>query len=482
MLLGTQGSPTPHQAPVGHLDRTSLVPTHHIHDVDGAERADHGYDLHPGALAATPIADEFDRLGVLHPRRVRAEVGDRIPDPVVWGRQDSRYGYAWHRATCDNMQVSIYLDHAATTPMRPETWEAMAPFAGDTFGNPSGVHGVSRAAKNALETARETIAGLIGARPLEVVFTSGGTESDNLAIKGAVLSNTPRQGMVTSAVEHEAVLETADFLKRLGLPVTIVGVDSEARVDPDEVAAAVTEDTSVVSVMMVNNETGTVQDIRAISDAVKSGSPETLIHSDAVQAFGCETVDVDDLGLDLLTISAHKFGGPKGSGILYVRDGTALEPVIHGGGQELGRRSGTHDVAAAVGIATAAEAASRDRERFETEVRGIRDRLEQRLVQDVGGVVVNSPVTGRSSHHLNVRFPGIRNETLLMLLDQHGVAASAGSACQSGAATVSHVLEAMGLTPDQARESVRFTFGWTSTMDEADEAASIVESIVSRLS
>jgi cysteine desulfurase len=375
----------------------------------------------------------------------------------------------------------IYLDHAATTPMRPEVWEAMAPFASVSFGNPSGVHGVSRAAKNALEDAREKIAGLIGAQPLEVVFTSGGTESDNLAIKGAVLSSTPRQGLVTSAIEHEAVLETADFLKRLGLPVTIVGVDSEARAHPDEIAAAVNDDTAVVSVMMVNNETGTVQDIGAISDMVKEKSPETLVHTDAVQAFGCEQIDVGALGIDLMTISAHKFGGPKGAGILYVREGIALEPVLHGGGQELGRRSGTHDVASAVGMATAVESALSDRHRFETEIWAIRDRLEERLMADAGDVVVNTPKMGRSSHHLNVRFPGVRNETLLMLLDQNGVAASAGSACQSGAATVSHVLEAMGLTPDEARESVRFTFGWTSTADEADEAASIVGGIVSRL-
>lgn len=375
----------------------------------------------------------------------------------------------------------IYLDHAATTPMRPEVWEAMAPYGAETFGNPSGLHGVSRTAKNSLEEARERIAALIGANPLEIVFTGGGTESDNLAIKGAVLGSTPRQGMVTTAIEHEAVMETADFLKRLGMPVTIVGVDSEARVDPAEVAASVRDETAVVSVMMVNNETGTIQDIGAISAAVKEANPETLLHTDAVQAFGSESIDVEGLGIDLLTISAHKFGGPKGSGVLYVREGVALEPVIHGGGQELGRRSGTHDVASAVGIATAVEAATADRERFEDEVASARDHLEQRIVTDVEDTIVNSPPKGRSSHHFNVRFPGVRNETLLMLLDQYGVAASAGSACQSGAATVSHVLEAMGLTPDEARESVRFSLGWTSTLDEADQAADIVTDIVYRL-
>lgn len=375
----------------------------------------------------------------------------------------------------------IYLDHAATTPMRPEVWEAMAPYGRDAFGNPSGVHGVSRIAKNALEEARERIADVIGARPLEIVFTGGGTESDNLAIKGAVLSSTPGQGLVTTAIEHEAVLETADFLKRLGMPVSIIDVDSEARVAPDDVAAAVTDATAVVSVMMVNNETGTIQDIAAITASVKAVNPEILVHTDAVQAFGSEDIDVDDLGVDLLTVSAHKFGGPKGAGILYVREGTTLEPVIHGGGQELGRRSGTHDVASAVGTATAMEVAVDDRNRFETEIRQIRDHMESSILEKIGDTTVNTPRTGRSSHHLNIRFPRVRNETLLMLLDQHGVAASAGSACQSGAATVSHVLEAMGLTPDEARESVRFSFGWTTTKDDADEAAATVIDIVSRL-
>jgi cysteine desulfurase len=375
----------------------------------------------------------------------------------------------------------IYLDHAATTPMRPGVWEAMAPYAADAFGNPSGVHGISRTAKNALEDARELMAELIGAHPMEVVFTAGGTESDNLAIKGSVLSGTGRRGLVTTAIEHEAVLETADFLKRLGYPVTIAGVDASARVSPDEVADGVNDETAVVSVMMVNNETGSIQDIAAVTAAAKTANPDVLVHSDAVQAFGCEAIDVEELGLDLLTMSAHKFGGPKGSGILYVREGTALEPVLHGGGQELGRRSGTNDVASAVGIATAARLALDDRPRFDIEIREVRDLFEEALVAGIADAEVNTPAEGRSSHHLNVRFPGVRNETLLMLLDQRGVCASAGSACQSGAATVSHVLEAMGLSPDSARESVRFTFGWTSTADEAEEAAGIVVDLVTRL-
>jgi cysteine desulfurase len=206
-----------------------------------------------------------------------------------------------------------------------------------------------------------------------------------------------------------------------------------------------------------------------------------LVHSDAVQALSSEPIDVEALGVDLLTITGHKFGGPKGAGLLYVREGTLLEPVLHGGGQELGRRSGTHDVAGAVGLATAMEAALADRPRFRSQVSQIRDDFEKRVVADVDDVVVNTPDANRSPQHLNVRFPGVRNETLLMRLDRAGVAASAGSACQSGASEVSHVLEAMGLTAKAARESVRFSFGWNSTADEAVEAADIVVGLVEEL-
>lgn len=365
--------------------------------------------------------------------------------------------------------------------MRPHVWEAMTPFAVSTFGNSSGVHGVSREAKNALEDARERIAELIGAKPMEVVFTSGGTESDNLALKGSVLNSSPANGLVTTVSEHEAVLESADFLKRHGYPVDLVGVDSEGMVDMGELLASLTDSTAVVSVMLVNNETGVIQDVPAISAAVKTSQPSALMHTDAVQAFASEDIDVDELGVDLLTITGHKFGGPKGAGLLYVREGTALEPLVHGGGQELGRRSGTHDVAGAVGLAKAMELAASDRERFRSDVGRIRNSFEQRLVGSAEEVVVNTGPSHRSPHHLNVRFPGVRNETLLMRLDQAGVAASAGSACQSGAAAVSHVLEGMGLSADEARESIRFTFGWNSTFEEAEEAADIVVDLVEEL-
>lgn len=375
----------------------------------------------------------------------------------------------------------IYLDHAATTPMRPQVWDAMAPFALEAFGNSSGVHGVSRRAKNGLEEARERAATVIGADPMEVVFTSGGTESDNLALKGAVFNNSTRNGVVVGATEHEAVLETADFLRRLGNPVTIIPVDHLGRIDRDELAKAIGPETVVVSLMMVNNETGVVEDLAELAKLVKGIDPGVLVHSDAVQAFGSTPMDMGQLDIDMLSITGHKFGGPKGAGMLYVRHGTPLEAVFHGGGQELGRRSGTHDVAGAVGLATAMELASGDREEFAGQLSGIRDDFEKRILSSVPDVVVNTPSSNRSSHHLNFRVPGVRNETLLMRLDQAGVAASAGSACQSGAATVSHVLEAMGLTPEEARESVRFSFGWTSTEGEAQEAADIVVNLIEEL-
>ena len=375
----------------------------------------------------------------------------------------------------------IYLDHAATTPMRPGVWDAMAPFAYERFGNSSGIHDVSRRAKNALEEARESIAALIGATPMEIVFTSGGTESDNLALKGVAWSPGPRAGVVTVATEHEAVLETLDLLSRFDDPTTIVGVDPRGQVDLDQLIGALNSTTALVSVMLVNNETGVVHDLQLVSKTVKGHDPDVLVHTDAVQAFSSHEIDVSRLGVDLMTITAHKFGGPKGAGILYVREGTPLEPLIHGGGQELGRRSGTHDVAGAVGIAEAMRQAVADRARFVEETAVIRDDFAARLDDGIEGLVFNTPPEDRSPHHLNVRIPGVLNETLLVRLDQAGVAASAGSACQSGAAEVSHVLEAMGLRAAQARESVRFTFGWTSTASEAREAAEIVVDLVGQL-
>ena len=373
----------------------------------------------------------------------------------------------------------IYLDHAATTPMRPGVWEAMAPYAAQTFGNASGGHTAARLAKEALEDARERVAVAIGARPLEVVFTAGGTEADNLAVKGAALSGGERRGVVTTAIEHAAVLDSARFLVSLGCPLVLVGVDHAGIANPGEVADAVTAGTGVVSVMAANNEVGARQPVRKIADEAK-GAGAVLVHTDAVQTVVSEPLDVEDLGVDLVSIAAHKFGGPKGVGALYVRRGVRLEPVMHGGGHELGRRSGTQNVMGAVGMAVALEMAVADRNRFRRDVAVARERFEAALSAALPAVVVNA-TDDRLVQHSHVRFPGVPNDLLLIALDRVGIAASAASACQSGAATTSHVLSAMGMSDAEAAESLRFSFGWTSTPAEGEEAADRVVRAVASL-
>jgi cysteine desulfurase len=379
-----------------------------------------------------------------------------------------------------SLPTPLYLDHAATTPLRPEARAAMEPFLGERFGNPSGLHEVSRAAKAALEGARESAAAILGAEhPLDVVFTGGGTESDNLGVAGPVLAGTG--GVVTTAVEHEAVLETAGFLARLGRDVSVVGVDGEGRVDPAEVAAAVTETTAVVSIMAANNETGVRQPVAAVAAAVKDVNPETLVHTDAVQEFVSEPVTRAVIGADLITLAAHKFGGPKGVGLLHAPRRIRLEPVLHGGGQEVGRRSGTHNVAGIVGMVAAMETAVRDRDRFRADVAAARDGFEDALAAQIPDVVFTAPRRLRLVQHSHFRIPGIDAETLLIRLDGLGVGASAGSACQSGAIEVSHVLAAMGFDASAAAGAVRITFGWTSRVEDGMAAAAAFADVVAEL-
>jgi cysteine desulfurase len=380
------------------------------------------------------------------------------------------------------MSTMLYLDHAATTVMRPEARAAMEPYLDAAFGNPSGIHRVSQRAKNAIEEARERAAELIGAqRPLEIVFTGGGTEADNLAVAGAALAGGHRRGVVTTAIEHEAVLETARFCGRLGCPVEIVGVDRRGRVSPDDIAAAITEETAVVSVMAANNETGTIQPLRKITEAVRGVRADVLVHTDAVQAFASETVTVQETAADLIALAAHKFGGPKGTGLLYVRDGVTLEPVVHGGGQELGRRSGTHNVAGIVGMVAAMDAAVADRAGFRQRVGEARTRFEARLLAAFPDLEMNAPLDARLVQHSHLRFPGVGSETLLVRLDQAGVAGAAGSACQSGAIEASHVLSAMGMDAGTAAECVRFSFGWVNSPEDGDLAAERVIAVVESL-
>lgn len=366
----------------------------------------------------------------------------------------------------------LYLDHAATTPLRPEVREAMLPWLTDGYGNPSGIHEVAQRAKRAVDEARELVAALLEvADPLEIVFTGGGTESDNLGVAGPALAGGSRGSVVTTAVEHEAVLETARFLGRLGCPVRILGVDETGRVDPAAVAEVLDAETAVVSVMAANNETGVRQPVAEVVEAAaEHGVP---VHSDAVQAFVSEPVTAAVPGADFITLAAHKLGGPKGVGLLRVPREARLEPVLHGGGQELGLRSGTHNVAGIVGMATAMEAAAADRDRFRTTVSEARRRFEETLAARVDDLQITAR-GDRLVQHSHLRFPGVSAETLLIRLDGAGLAASAGSACHSGAVATSHVLAAMGMSAGEAASSVRFTFGWTTRPGDGDDAARMV--------
>ncbi|MCY3651856.1 MAG: cysteine desulfurase family protein [bacterium] len=369
----------------------------------------------------------------------------------------------------------LYLDHAASSPLRPETWAAMEPFRIDLHGNPSGSHNVSRHAKNALEDARDLIASLINADPKEVVFTAGGSEAANLAIKGRAWSGGSTRGdIITSPTEHEAVLQSAEFCASLGSRIILVKVDPDGLADPAEIASHVTSGTAVVSIMMANNETGVKAPIKEITAAVKSVHPTTVVHTDAVQGYVSEAVDVESMGVDLLSLAAHKFGGPKGVGLLYVRSGTPLAPLIHGGGQELGRRSGTHDVMSIVGMAAAMQALESERTLFRQRISAERNRFESDLADRLPDLVITGAGAGRMAHTSHVRIPGVRNEMLLVSLDRADLSASAASACQSGAASVSHVLEAMGMTPSAARECLRFSFGWSNLAGDGATAAGIV--------
>lgn len=366
-----------------------------------------------------------------------------------------------------------YLDHAATTPLRPEVWEAMRPYALEVFGNASGQHAVARAARNALEEARERCAALIGARPGEIVFTSGGTEADNLAVQGTVLAEDDG-GLVATGIEHEAVLESAAFLESLGREVTLVDPEPGGAVDPVAVELAMSPSTALVSMMLANNETGVLQPVADLAARFRDRGIGVPIHTDAVQAFCSERIDVGRLGVDLLSLSAHKFGGPKGVGLLYVRSGLRPDPVLHGGGQEQGRRPGTSNVMGAVGLAVAMERAVDDRSRFTRRVATERDAFEDALRAGFPSLTVTGAEAERLPSHSHVRIPGIDQQMALIRLDRAGVAASAGSACASGAANTSHVLLSMGLPTSDARTALRFSFGWTTRVGEGAAAAGAV--------
>ena len=375
----------------------------------------------------------------------------------------------------------IYLDHSATTPIRPEVLEAMLPFLREHHGNAGSLHRFGRDCRRAVETAREQVAALINAEPCEILFTSGGTESDNLAICGIVeASDRKAMRLVTTAVEHHAVLHACESLARANrVDLQVTGVDREGLVDPDAVEALLNDDTFLVSVMHANNETGVVQPIHRIGSLCQErGIP---FHSDTIQSVGKLPLDVRKLPLDLAAISGHKLHGPKGIGALFVRSGTGIEPQAVGGAQERGRRAGTENVAGIVGLGRACELLRGELQGVSKRMEGLRDRLQEGVLAAVPGAAINGSTAHRLSNILNVAFDGLDGERVMFALDQEGVAVSTGSACTAGSLDPSHVLLAMGQSHERASSAIRFSLGRDNTGEEIDRVISLLPGLVEQL-
>jgi cysteine desulfurase len=378
----------------------------------------------------------------------------------------------------------IHLDHAATTPLASEVLDEMLPYLTVTQGNPSSVHESGRAARAAVDHSRDRIAAVLGCAQREVVFTGSGTEADNLAIRGVLERWGEERGrhIVVSAIEHDAVLETARRLEEIRMAtLTVAGCDRESRVNPETVAEAVTSETVLVSVMFVNNETGAIQDVAGIADAVHRRNPRTLIHTDAVQAFGRIAFHPAELGVDLLSLSAHKLYGPKGVGALWIRHGVALAAQTTGGGQERNRRSATENVAGIVGFAAAAELAARVRDVEAVRQMTLCRRLITAVREQVPDAMVTAEAAVKAPGFATFALPGVRSDVLLAALDMDGVEASAGSACASGAPLPSHVLRAMGYPDELAAGALRCTTGRSTTDQDVDAAAGVVARAVDRI-
>ncbi len=377
------------------------------------------------------------------------------------------------------MGAVIYLDYNATTPLAPEALEAMRPFLEQHFGNPSSIHAAGRETRAAIDDARDRLARLLGAKAHEIIFTSGGTESDNLAVIGLARSRAALgRHVITCTTEHHAVLHAFEHLqKRESFRVTWLPVDRGGRIDVQQLADALTPETTLVSIMTANNETGTLQPVREI--AVLCRARGVTLHSDAIQSFGKEALDAR--AFDALSLAAHKFHGPKGAGLLYLRAGLSIERLQHGGSHENDRRAGTENVAAIVGMTRAAEIAARDIESEATRQAALRDRLSRGITAAFPAAVMNGDPAHRLANTLNVSFPGLDGEGLLMNLDLAGICASSGSACMVGSIQASHVLIAMGVPPELAAATVRFSLGKGTTVAEIDETLARLPEIFARL-
>ena len=374
----------------------------------------------------------------------------------------------------------IYLDHAATTPTHPDVVQAMLPYFSEAFGNPSSIHSVGQETKAPIEEARDKVARLVGARSEEIIFTSGGTEADNFAIKGVAYANQGKGNhIITTSIEHHAVLEPCRFLQKQGFEVTYLPVDSKGMVDPEDVRHAITDRTILISVMYANNEIGTIQPLAAIGEIAREKG--VYLHTDAVQTTGHIPTNVDHLGVDLLAMSAHKLYGPKGIGALYVRRGTRIIPFMHGGGQERGRRAGTENVPAIVGFGKAVEISQRQMDEEMKRLICLRDKLIAALFQQIDRIHLNGHPSQRLPNNVNVSLEFVEGESVVISLDLEGIAASTGSACTSSAIEASHVLLATGLAGDLCRSSLRFTLGRETTSEEIDRVLEVLPRIVARL-
>ena len=371
----------------------------------------------------------------------------------------------------------VYLDNNATTPLLPEVFEAMRPYFFEKFGNASSIHQQGQQARGAVERAREQVADLLNCRPAEIVFTSGGTEGDNLALLGMMK---PGDHIITSAIEHHAVLNACKRLEEMGCTVTYLPVDGRALIDPDDVSRELRPETKLISIIMANNETGVLQPVGEIGKI--AAEADVYFHTDAVQAAGKIPLDVKQIGCDLLTIASHKIHGPQGAGALFVRKGTLLQPLFYGGRHERSRRAGTENLAGIVGLGKAAEMA---REGFGDgsveRMAGLRDRLEHTIVENVDQVGVNSVEAPRVPNTTNIYFDCIEGEAMVIALDLKGLSVSTGAACSSGAIEPSHVLTAMGLSSDRARASIRFSLGKQNTAEDVEFALGLVPEVVGRL-
>jgi cysteine desulfurase len=372
-----------------------------------------------------------------------------------------------------------YFDNNATTRIAPEVTDAMLPFLRDLWGNPSSVYGFGKQLTQRLEAAREKVAALINAEPREIIFTSGGTESNNSAIHSALATQPQKRHVVTTAVEHSATIKFCAQLKKTGFDITLLPVDSDGALDLDLLEKSIRPDTAIVSVMWANNETGVLFPIEEIAAICRS--KQVLFHTDAVQIPGKLGIDVKRLGVEFLSLSAHKLHGPKGVGLLYVKRGVKYQPYVIGGGQEQGRRGGTENVAGIVGFGRAAELAMAHLHDANIRIRALRDKLENGIFKAIDGVVVNGSRDLRLSNTSNLSFGGIEAEGILLLLDEQGVCASSGSACTSGSLDPSHVLLAMGCDPARARASVRFSLGLYNTEAEVDFVLKQLPPIVAKL-